>query len=155
MWSTSTIAFPCQSSVVGDSEPAYGTLSEGRPRGRFQLKFLGAPDERTEKLQGRRSHWPLQILILVAVSTLRFSTAYADLEDTQVLIQLRNPTFDNVVFSFEVDVVAGDADSVTFPGQNATTINVDADFIRVDLGCDFSACHYKCHGLSADARRRK
>lgn len=85
---------------------------------------------------------PVQILTCLFATTLGIHPAAADLEDDQVLVQLRNPTFDNVQSSIEVDVVPGDSDRVDFFSQNTISIDVDPDSVRLDLECDFSACRF-------------
>ncbi len=79
-------------------------------------------------------------LVWVAVLCLGFD-ARAGLEGDTVSVEQHGPELGTVLDARAVVVQAGDADSVVFGGQNATTIDVDPESIHMTLGCDFSACN--------------
>jgi len=66
--------------------------------------------------------------------------AQAGLEGDAVVVSQRFRTVDEIRDPVAVLVELGDADAVTFPGQNATTINVDPDAITLTFECDFPVC---------------
>ena len=67
--------------------------------------------------------------------------AQAGLEGDAVVVSQRFRTVDEIRDPVAVLVELGDADAVTFPGQNATTINVDPDAITLTFECDSPVCN--------------
>jgi len=72
--------------------------------------------------------------------------AQAGLEGDAVIVSERFPTVGEIQNPEAVLVEAGDADAVTMPGQNATTINVDPDAIILTFGCDSNVCNRITNG---------
>ena len=86
----------------------------------------------------------MRCLYTVALFLVFFSfslEAQAGLEGDAVIVSERFPTADEIRNPVAVLVEAGDADAVTMPGSNATTIDVDPDAITLTFGCDFNVCN--------------
>ncbi len=78
----------------------------------------------------------LVVILLLLGSGLQ---ARAGLDGDLVSVEQHHPTLGNVIRS--ESVIAGSGVSLTFGGQNATVIDVDADLITLTLGCDFPVCN--------------
>jgi hypothetical protein len=85
-----------------------------------------------------RCLYPIALILVISLFGLE---AKAGLEGDAVIVSERFRTVDEIQNPVAVLVETGDADAVTMPGQNATTINVDPDAITLTFGCDFNICN--------------